>query len=109
MTEFEPPLNQWTAREVARSIVNRLYEQVECLDVKTRQSLNDSADDLVTDMLEQWSVRYDRSVLVEILVYHYRKDITGCGCGWAELGKSWPDHIANVYEECVLAREADDG
>lgn len=47
---------------------------------------------------------YDREVLVEILVYHYRNGITGCGCGWAELGKSWPAHIADVFEASVAAR-----
>jgi hypothetical protein len=47
---------------------------------------------------------YDRDVLVEVLVYHYRADIKGCGCGWAELGRSWPEHVATVYEESVRAR-----
>jgi hypothetical protein len=48
--------------------------------------------------------RYDRDVLVEVLVYHYRKGIEGCGCGWADLGRSWPAHVATVYEESVRAR-----
>lgn len=47
---------------------------------------------------------YDRAVLVEVLVYHYRKGITGCGCGWAELGRSHPEHVANIYEESIQAR-----
>lgn len=47
---------------------------------------------------------HDRKVLVEVLVYHYRADIKGCGCGWAELGRSWPEHVATVYEESLRAR-----
>jgi len=47
---------------------------------------------------------YDRDVLINVLIYHYRRDIKGCGCGWAELGKSHPEHVATVYEESVLAR-----
>lgn len=47
---------------------------------------------------------YDRQILVEVLVYHYRRGIEGCGCGWAELGRSWPEHVATVYEESVRAR-----
>lgn len=49
------------------------------------------------------AVVYDRNVLVEVLIYHWRDGITGCGCGWAELGKSWPEHVATVYEESVVA------
>lgn len=47
------------------------------------------------------SVPYDRAMLVHILVYHYRDSIKGCGCGWSELGRSWPEHVATVYEESV--------
>jgi hypothetical protein len=48
---------------------------------------------------------YNREVLVEVLVYHYRKDIRSCGCGWSELGRSHAEHVATVYEESVAARE----
>lgn len=51
-----------------------------------------------------WAPFYDRAVLVNVLVYHYRADITGCGCGWADLGRSWPEHVATIYEESVSAR-----
>jgi hypothetical protein len=44
---------------------------------------------------------YDREVLIEVLVYHYRKDMEGCGCGWAELGRSHPEHVADVYQASV--------
>lgn len=54
-------------------------------------------------------IAYDREVFVNILIYHYRTNNSGCGCGWGQgqiehLGKSWPEHIATVYEESVLAR-----
>lgn len=44
-------------------------------------------------------IKYNRRVLVEVLVYHYRKDITSCGCGWNKLGYSHPAHVADVYEQ----------
>lgn len=43
-------------------------------------------------------IRYDRSVLVQILTYHWATSTSGCGCGWAELGQSHPEHVADVYE-----------
>lgn len=49
-------------------------------------------------------VPYDRETLVEVLVYHYRKDNASCGCGWVELGKSHPEHVANVYEQSMATR-----
>lgn len=51
----------------------------------------------------QVAVPYDRQVLLDVLVYHYRDGIKGCGCGWAELGKSWAEHVAGVYEASVAA------
>lgn len=50
-------------------------------------------------------IKYDRSVLVDVLVYHYPNDNRSCGCGWAELGRSHPAHVADVYEESMRARE----
>lgn len=47
---------------------------------------------------------YDREVLVDVLVYHWATNTSGCGCGWAELGKSHPEHVANVYEESMCIR-----
>lgn len=32
------------------------------------------------------TVTYDRRVLVDVLVYHWRTQTSGCGCGWAVLG-----------------------
>lgn len=28
-----------------------------------------------------------------VLINHQRTSIRGCGCGWAELGKSHPAHV----------------
>lgn len=42
---------------------------------------------------------YSRALLVEALVFHQRMDIGSCRCGWADLGKSHAEHIANIYEE----------
>jgi 16S rRNA G1207 methylase RsmC len=47
---------------------------------------------------------YDRAVLVEVLVYHQRTADTGCACGWGVLGASFAEHVADVYEESVIAR-----
>jgi hypothetical protein len=50
-------------------------------------------------------VTYDREVLTTVLVYHQRKDIKSCCCGWSKLGASHPEHVADVYEESVTARQ----
>lgn len=50
-------------------------------------------------------IKYDREVLVNVLVYHYRNENASCGCGWAELGCSHPKHVADVYEQSMTARE----
>lgn len=49
-------------------------------------------------------ILYDRDMLVEIIVYHWRTESSGCGCGWAVLGASYAEHIADVYEASVIAR-----
>ena len=54
-------------------------------------------------------IPYVRSSLVEILVYHYRKNDSSCGCGWAELGHSHPEHVVNVYEMSVGVKEEREG
>lgn len=63
--------------------------------------------DLTPD--ERLRVTYDRDVLTTVLVYHYRAGIKGCGCGWSELGCSWPAHVADVYEQSVLACSPEGG
>lgn len=51
-----------------------------------------------------------RQLLEEVLIYHWRRATDGgCGCGWGDdvrhLGRSWPKHIIEVYEESVKAHE----
>lgn len=48
------------------------------------------------------AIAYERATLVDVLVYHYRKDASSCGCWWSELGRSHPEHVASVYEARVL-------
>lgn len=33
--------------------------------------------------------------ITTVLISHQRKDISGCICGWSELGKSFPGHQAD--------------
>jgi hypothetical protein len=47
-----------------------------------------------------------RQLAEEILIYHQRKDITGCICGWAELGKSHPGHQVEMLTRAGLLAEA---
>jgi hypothetical protein len=42
--------------------------------------------------------RYDRAVLVHTLIYHQATSTSGCHCGWAVLGASHAEHVADVYE-----------
>lgn len=44
------------------------------------------------------AIQYTRAALVHTVTYHGRKGIEGCFCGWAELGKSHPEHVADMYE-----------
>lgn len=48
----------------------------------------------------------EREILESVLIYHYRKD-SGCGCGWGrsleQLGRSWPEHVIEVYEQSLEA------
>jgi hypothetical protein len=52
------------------------------------------------------AVRYDRAILVNVIVYHGRTSIKGCHCGWAEPGRSHAEHVADVYEQTIAALEA---
>lgn len=47
---------------------------------------------------------YHRELLVAVLVYHQRTDTSGCHCGWALLGASHPEHVADVYEQALNER-----
>ena len=49
------------------------------------------------------------AVLVDVLVYHYRKNSSDCGCGWAVLGASHPAHVAEVFRDSLTARQSTNG
>ena len=49
-------------------------------------------------------ITYERTVLVEVLIYHQRRSIEACNCGWAKLGASHAEHVADVYETSIEAR-----
>lgn len=46
--------------------------------------------------------RAARERLIQVLIYHQRTDDTGCACGWATLGGSFAEHVADVYEQTAL-------
>lgn len=47
---------------------------------------------------------YERALLVDVVIHHGRKDIRSCYCGWAELGASHAEHVADAYEAAVARR-----
>jgi hypothetical protein len=57
----------------------------------------------MTDTTMNDPAPYDRAVLVGVLVYHWPTKTSGCHCGWGELGRSHPEHVANVYEQSMAA------
>jgi hypothetical protein len=44
---------------------------------------------------------YDRELLVEVLIYHQHLADSSCICGWAVLGASHPEHVADTYEAAL--------
>jgi len=44
----------------------------------------------------------DEAVL--LLAHHQRKNITGCICGWAELGQMHPRHVLQQLAELFEVR-----
>lgn len=50
-------------------------------------------------------IRYDREVLLEVLIYHQHTESSACICGWNRLGYSHPEHVREVYEESMRVRE----
>ena len=56
----------------------------------------------------QSETKYDREILEQTLVYHWPSQTASCLCGWNELGKSFPEHVANMYEANVVAGHACD-
>jgi hypothetical protein len=47
---------------------------------------------------------YNRQVLVDTLVEHAMTDSAGCRCGGVELGHSYPEHLADMYERRAALR-----
>ncbi len=47
---------------------------------------------------------YNREALVRTLVYHQHTETSSCICGWDELGRSHPEHVADMYEASVEVR-----
>lgn len=50
-------------------------------------------------------MNYDREVLVDILLHHRPTESSACQCGGVPLGHSWPEHIADVYENTIEGKE----
>lgn len=46
-----------------------------------------------------------RRLAEAILVAHQRKDIGGCLCGWAKLGRSHAAHVAEILEVAGALRD----
>ncbi len=42
---------------------------------------------------------YDREVLMDVANRHHKVEIKGCICGYAKLGATIGEHVADVYEE----------
>jgi hypothetical protein len=55
--------------------------------------------------LPAMSQRFDRALMMRVLVYHQRMEdppkAGGCSCGWWVLGHSWAGHVVEVYEMSV--------
>lgn len=46
-----------------------------------------------------------RRLAAAILVAHQRRDISGCMCGWSELGRSHAAHVAAVLDGAGALRD----
>lgn len=46
-------------------------------------------------------MKYDREVLVAVLIAHQRNSSHGCRCGWDILGHSHPEHVIDSYEQVM--------
>lgn len=42
-----------------------------------------------------------RAALVQVLIDHWPTPTSGCTCGWGILGASFPEHVADVYEQML--------
>jgi len=50
-------------------------------------------------------MKYDREVLVAVLIAHQRLTIRECRCGWNFLGKSQAEHVIDSYEQVMGGNE----
>lgn len=41
--------------------------------------------------------------VIDAIVWHQRKDIGGCLCGWSVLGASWAEHVAGIVRPLIGA------
>lgn len=46
-------------------------------------------------------VAYNRAVLVDVVIHHHKTNITGCACGWSEVGRDHGQHVADEYEKAA--------
>ena len=51
--------------------------------------------------MSEQTVPYDRDALIAVLVHHWPTKTAGCVCGWGVLGASFPEHVADVYEQTI--------
>lgn len=54
------------------------------------------------------ALAYRRDALVEVLLHHRPTQSSACRCGGVRLGQSWPDHLADVYQEMLVNAELDE-
>lgn len=47
-----------------------------------------------------------RRLATAVLVAHQRRDATSCLCGWANLGHSHAEHVAEVLDQAGALRDA---
>jgi hypothetical protein len=57
--------------------------------------------------------RIKRETLAQTLIYHQQTNTSGCHCGWGQrpehLGASWPEHVADIYEQTLTEEATTDG
>jgi hypothetical protein len=46
-------------------------------------------------------MRYDRDLLLDVLIYHQRQNIGACHCGPLQPGSSYCEHVRDVYEKRI--------
>jgi hypothetical protein len=47
---------------------------------------------------------YNCSAAASILVAHHRRSISGCRCGWSQLGRSFVEHQVEMLVEAELIK-----